>query len=64
LQGQNEYGFTKPYMYFFNRLNGDILWKKGIQFIAYFTCVKTLGNGSPRFNPFFIPKMIADIAPC
>ena len=21
------------------------------------------GNGSPRFNPFFIPKMIADIAP-
>ena len=21
------------------------------------------GNGTPRFNPFFIPKMIADIAP-
>src|SRR5699024_3463930 len=22
-----------------------------------------LGDGSPRYNPFFIPKMIADIAP-
>ena len=22
------------------------------------------GGGLPRFNPFFIPKMIADIAPC
>ena len=21
------------------------------------------GDGTPRFNPFFIPKMIADIAP-
>ncbi|MEN8732016.1 MAG: beta-ketoacyl synthase N-terminal-like domain-containing protein, partial [Bacteroidia bacterium] len=23
----------------------------------------TLGDGTPRFNPFFIPKMIGDIAP-
>lgn len=23
----------------------------------------TLGDGTPRFNPFFIPKMISDIAP-
>ncbi len=29
--------------------------KRSIKFAA--------GDGSPRFNPFFIPKMIADIAP-
>lgn len=43
-----------------------VIWSSGIGGInvfqqeigAYYT-----GNGTPRFNPFFIPKMIIDIAP-
>jgi len=50
-------------------LNKDrvgVIWGAGIggletfqQEMANFSA----GNGTPRFNPFFIPKMIADIAP-
>lgn len=52
-----------------NDVNKDrfgVIWSSGIgglqifqqEISAYFT-----GNGIPRFNPFFIPKMIIDIAP-
>ena len=43
-----------------------VIWGAGIGGIDTFqTEVSGFanGNGSPRFNPFFIPKMIADIAP-
>ena len=43
-----------------------VIWGAGIGGIDTFqTEVSNFatGNGSPRFNPFFIPKMIADIAP-
>jgi 3-oxoacyl-[acyl-carrier-protein] synthase II len=42
-----------------------VIWASGIGGITTFQEeVKgwALGNGVPRFNPFFIPKMIADIA--
>lgn len=43
-----------------------VIWGAGIGGIETFhNEVKdfTKGDGTPRFNPFFIPKMIADIAP-
>ena len=43
-----------------------VIWGAGIGGIKTFQDeVETwaTGNGTPRFNPFFIPKMIADIAP-
>ena len=43
-----------------------VIWGAGIGGIDTFqTEVANFatGNGTPRFNPFFIPKMIADIAP-
>jgi 3-oxoacyl-[acyl-carrier-protein] synthase II len=43
-----------------------VMWGAGIGGIDTFqTEVSNFatGNGTPRFNPFFIPKMIADIAP-
>ena len=43
-----------------------VIWGAGIGGIDTFqTEVSNFatGNGTPRFNPFFIPKMIADIAP-
>ena len=43
-----------------------VIWGAGIGGIETFhNEVKdfTEGDGTPRFNPFFIPKMIADIAP-
>ena len=43
-----------------------VIWGAGIGGIDTFqTEVSNFatGNGMPRFNPFFIPKMIADIAP-
>ena len=43
-----------------------VIWGAGIGGIDTFqTEVMNFakGNGTPRFNPFFIPKMIADIAP-
>ncbi len=43
-----------------------VIWGAGIGGIDTFQKEVTnfaTGNGTPRFNPFFIPKMIADIAP-
>ncbi|MDT8393107.1 MAG: beta-ketoacyl-ACP synthase II [Bacteroidales bacterium] len=42
-----------------------VIWASGIGGIQTFqdeVRAWALGNGVPRFNPFFIPKMIADIA--
>lgn len=50
------------------KINGNrvgVIWASGIGGITTFQKeVKewATGNGIPRFNPFFIPKMIADIA--
>ena len=43
-----------------------VIWGAGIGGLETFQDEVTnfaLGDGTPRFNPFFIPKMIADIAP-
>jgi len=43
-----------------------VIWGAGIGGIITFldeTSAYAKGNGVPRFSPFFIPKMIADIAP-
>lgn len=43
-----------------------VIWGAGIGGIfTFFEEVKSFvsGDGTPRYNPFFIPKMIADIAP-
>lgn len=43
-----------------------VLWGSGIGGLDTFLeeCMNYAnGDGSPRFNPFFIPKMIADLAP-
>jgi 3-oxoacyl-[acyl-carrier-protein] synthase II len=43
-----------------------VIWGSGIGGLKTFTEEVTnfaLGDGTPRFNPFFIPKMILDIAP-
>ena len=43
-----------------------VIWGAGIGGITTFESEVmgySKGDGSPRFNPFFIPKMIADIAP-
>ncbi len=43
-----------------------VIWGAGIGGIDTFqkeVANFVTGNGTPRFNPFFIPKMIADIAP-
>ena len=43
-----------------------VIWGAGIGGIQTFqdeVVNFAQGNGTPRFNPFFIPKMIADIAP-
>jgi 3-oxoacyl-[acyl-carrier-protein] synthase II len=51
------------------KINKDrvgVIWGAGIGGIDTFQKEVTgfaTGNGTPRFNPFFIPKMIADIAP-
>ena len=49
-----------------NKLRVGVIWGAGIGGLETFqTEVLNFaeGDGSPRFNPFFIPKMIADIAP-
>jgi len=49
-----------------NKDRVGVIWGAGIGGIDTFqTEVSNFatGNGTPRFNPFFIPKMIADIAP-
>ncbi len=43
-----------------------VIWGSGIGGLKTFldeVMAFAKGDGSPRFNPFFIPKMIADIAP-
>jgi 3-oxoacyl-[acyl-carrier-protein] synthase II len=42
-----------------------VIWASGIGGLdTFFTAIKSyiLGDGTPRFSPFFIPKMIGDIA--
>ena len=48
-----------------NKFRVGVIWGAGIGGIDTFQTEVTnfaTGNGTPRFNPFFIPKMIADIA--
>ena len=48
-----------------NRDRAGVIWASGIGGLDTFLkeCGDyATGNGTPRFNPFFIPKMIADIA--
>jgi 3-oxoacyl-[acyl-carrier-protein] synthase II len=49
-----------------NKDRVGVIWGAGIGGLETFQNEVTtfaLGNGTPKFNPFFIPKMIADIAP-
>jgi 3-oxoacyl-[acyl-carrier-protein] synthase II len=49
-----------------NKERIGVIWGSGIGGIKTFEEEVTnyaTGNGTPRFNPFFIPKMIADITP-
>jgi len=49
-----------------NKLRVGVIWGAGIGGLQSFQDEVTnfaQGDGTPRFNPFFIPKMIADIAP-
>lgn len=48
-----------------NKERVGVIWASGIGGLeTFFQAIKSyvLGDGSPRFSPFFIPKMIADIA--
>ncbi|MFA5619959.1 MAG: beta-ketoacyl-ACP synthase II [Weeksellaceae bacterium] len=50
----------------FNKDRVGVVWGSGIGGIRTFEEEVTnfaTGDGTPRFNPFFIPKMIADITP-
>ncbi len=49
-----------------NKLRVGVIWGAGIGGLETFqqeVLGFANGDGTPRFNPFFIPKMIADIAP-
>ena len=49
-----------------NKLRVGVIWGAGIGGIETFqneVLNYANGDGTPRYNPFFIPKMIADIAP-
>ncbi|MCB9202547.1 MAG: beta-ketoacyl-ACP synthase II [Flavobacteriales bacterium] len=49
-----------------NKNRVGVIWGSGIGGLKTFEEEVTnyaTGNGTPRFNPFFIPKMIADITP-
>ena len=49
-----------------NKERVGVIWGSGIGGIKTFeeeVSNFATGNGTPRFNPFFIPKMIADITP-
>jgi len=49
-----------------NKMRVGVIWGAGIGGLETFqeeVLNFAAGDGSPRFNPFFIPKMIADIAP-
>ncbi len=48
-----------------NKIRAGVIWGSGIGGLETFQneCVTfAQGDGTPRFNPFFIPKMIADMA--
>jgi len=48
-----------------DKFRGGVIWGSGIGGLRTFQeqCVEFAhGDGTPRFNPFFIPKMIVDIA--
>jgi 3-oxoacyl-[acyl-carrier-protein] synthase II len=48
-----------------DRYRAGVIWSSGIGGISIFEeeiSAFAKGDGTPRFNPFFIPKMIADIA--
>jgi 3-oxoacyl-[acyl-carrier-protein] synthase II len=58
----NDAGFTEGN---FDHDRVGVIWGSGIGglFTFYEECSQfAMGDGTPRFNPFFIPKMIADIA--
>ena len=49
-----------------DKLRVGVIWGSGIGGIETFQnqmLDHASGDGTPRFNPFFIPKMIADITP-
>jgi 3-oxoacyl-[acyl-carrier-protein] synthase II len=49
-----------------NKMRVGVIWGAGIGGLETFqneVLNYAEGDGTPRFNPFFIPKMIADIAP-
>jgi 3-oxoacyl-[acyl-carrier-protein] synthase II len=49
-----------------NKLRVGVIWGAGIGGLETFqneVLNHAAGDGTPKFNPFFIPKMIADIAP-
>ncbi|MGM5630449.1 beta-ketoacyl-ACP synthase II [Apibacter raozihei] len=49
-----------------NKARVGVVWGSGIGGLNTFeqeVSTYALGNGIPRFNPFFIPKMIADMTP-
>jgi 3-oxoacyl-[acyl-carrier-protein] synthase II len=49
-----------------NKLRVGVIWGAGIGGLETFqeeVLNFSRGDGTPKFNPFFIPKMIADIAP-
>ena len=49
-----------------DKLRAGVIWGAGIGGLETFqneVLNFASGDGTPRFNPFFIPKMIADIAP-
>ncbi len=49
-----------------NKYRVGVIWGAGIGGLETFqeeVLNYAAGDGTPRFNPFFIPKMIADIAP-
>ncbi|MGZ5243828.1 MAG: beta-ketoacyl-ACP synthase II [Bacteroidia bacterium] len=49
-----------------NRNRAGVIWGSGIGGLKTFldeVTDFTKGDGTPRFNPFFIPKMIIDLAP-
>ena len=48
-----------------NKLKAGVIWGSGIGGLRTFqeeVAAFAQGDGTPRFNPFFIPKMIADIS--
>jgi len=50
----------------YNADRGGVIWGSGIGGLITFQneCMSfAAGDGTPRFNPFFIPKMISDITP-